>query len=114
MAKYSEDKNLCLLIDPKGQKVSVAIRLESKFLSRENNIGDFSYTQKIEGEGHKEIIIPKEAFKSSSDQKIEWSKIATMEISMMNRENKQRINLTSSGEDGYLKSIKLKASDINN
>ena len=114
LAKYSEDKNLCLLIDPKGQKVSVTIRLESKFLSRENNIGDFSYTQKIEGESHKEIIIPKEAFKSSSDQKIEWSKIATMEISMMNRENKQRINLTSSGEDGYLKSIKLKASDINN
>ncbi|MEC8659326.1 MAG: hypothetical protein VXY33_09015, partial [Verrucomicrobiota bacterium] len=114
LAKYSEDKNLCLLIDPKGQKVSVTIRLESKFLSRENNIGDFSYTQKIEGESHKEIIISKEAFKSSSDQKIEWSKIATMEISMMNTENKQRINLTSSGEDGYLKSIKLKASDINN
>ena len=33
---------------------------------------------------------------------------------MMNTENKQRINLTSSGEDGYLKSIKLEASDINN
>ena len=107
LTKYPENKNLCLLIDPQGQKISVKIRLESKFLSRENNIGDFSYTQKVQGDGPKEIILPKEAFKSSSDRKIEWSKIATMEISMMNMENKQRINLTSSGEDGYLKSIKF-------
>ena len=107
LTKYSENKNLCLLIDPKGQKISVTIRLESKFLSRENNIGDFSYTQKVQGDGPKEIVIPKEAFKSSSDRKIEWSKIATMEVSMMNMENKQRISLTSSGEDGYLKSIKF-------
>ena len=107
LTKYPENKNLCLLIDPQGQKISVTIRLESKFLSRENNIGDFSYTQKVQGDGPKEIVVPKEAFKSSSDRKIEWSKIATMEVSMMNMENKQRIKLTSSGEDGYLKSIKF-------
>ena len=114
LAKFSENKNLCLLIDPQGQKISVTIRLESKFLSRENNIGDFSYTQKVQGDGPKEIVVPKEAFKSSSDRKIEWSKIATMEVSMMNMENKQRINLTSSGEDGYLKSIKFTDSTNSN
>ena len=43
LTKYPENKSLCLLIDPQGQKISVTIRLESKFLSRENNIGDFSY-----------------------------------------------------------------------
>tara|TARA_B100001250_G_C19433622_1_gene628598 strand:- start:33 stop:560 length:528 start_codon:yes stop_codon:yes gene_type:complete len=107
LAKFSENKSLCLLVDPKDKDLVVTIRLDSKFLSRENNIGDFSYTQKVQGDGPKEIILPKEAFKSSSDRKIEWSKIATMEISMMNMENKQRINLTSSGEDGYLKSIKF-------
>ena len=53
------------------------------------------------------MVVHKEAFKSSSNRKIEWSKIATMEISMMNMEKKQRISLTSSGEDGYLKSIKF-------
>ena len=37
-----------------------------------------------------------------------------MEISMMNMENKQRINLTSSGEDGYLKSIKFTDSTNSN
>ena len=89
-------------------------RLESKFLSRENNIGGFSYTQKVQGNDPKEMVVTKEAFKSSSDQKIEWSKIATMEISMMNMENKQRINLTSSGEDGYLKSIKFTDSTNSN
>ena len=107
LTKYPENKSLCLLIDPQGQKISVTIRLESKFLSRENNIGDFSYTQNVQGDGPLEIIVPKEAFKTISDRKIEWSKIATMEISMMNMENKQRIILTSSGEDGYLKSIKF-------
>ena len=60
------------------------------------------------------MVISKEAFKSISDRKIEWSKIATMEISMMNMENKQRINLTSSGEDGYLKSIKFTDSTNSN
>lgn len=114
LAKFSEDKSLCLLIDQKDKDLVVTIRLESKFLSRENNIGNFSYTQKVQGEGLKEIIVPKEAFKTSSDRKIEWSKIATMEISMMNMENKQRINLTSSGEDGYLKSIKFTDSTNSN
>ena len=114
LAKFSENKSLCLLIDPKDKDLVVTIRLESKFLSRENNIGNFSHTQKVQGEGLKEIIVPKEAFKTSSDRKIEWSKIATMEISMMNMENKQRINLTSSGEDGYLKSIKFTDSTNSN
>ena len=103
-----------MLIDQKDKDLVVTIRLESKFLSRENNIGNFLYTQKVQGEGLKEIIVPKEAFKTSSDRKIEWSKIATMEISMMNMENKQRINLTSSGEDGYLKSIKFTDSTNSN
>ena len=107
LTKFSENKSLCLLIDPKDKNLVVTIRLESKFLSRENNIGDFSYTQKVQGEGPKEMVVHKEAFKSSSNRKIEWSKIATMEISMMNMEKKQRISLTSSGEDGYLKSIKF-------
>ena len=107
LTKFSENKSLCLLIDPKDKNLVVTIRLESKFLSRENNIGDFSYSQKVRGQGPLEIIVPKEAFKTISDRKIEWSKIATMEISMMNMENKQRISLTSSGEDGYLKSIKF-------
>ena len=114
LAKFSENKSLCLLIDPKDKDLVVTIRLESKFLSRENNIGNFSYTQKVQGNDPKEMVVPKEAFKSSIDRKIEWSKIATMEISMMNMENKQRINLTSSGEDGYLKSIKFTDSTNSN
>ena len=114
LAKFSENKSLCLLIDPKDKDLVVTIRLESKFLSRENNIGNFSYTQKVQGNYPKEMVVPKEAFKSSIDRKIEWSKIATMEISMMNMENKQRVNLISSGEDGYLKSIKFTDSTNSN
>ena len=114
LAKFSENKSLCLLIDPKDKDIVVTIRLESKFLSRENNIGNFSYTQKVQGNYPKEMVVPKEAFKSSIDRKIEWSKIATMEISMMNMENKQRVNLISSGEDGYLKSIKFTDSTNSN
>ena len=68
----------------------------------------------MQGNVPKEMVVSKEAFKSSSDRKIEWSKIATMEISMMNMENNQRINLTSSGEDGYLKSIKFTDSTNSN
>ena len=103
-----------MLIDPKDKDLVVTIRLESKFLSRENNIGNFSYTQKVQGNYPKEMVVPKEAFKSSINRKIEWSKIATMEISMMNMENKQRVNLISSGEDGYLKSIKFTDSTNSN
>ena len=107
LAKFSENKSLCLLVDPKDKDLVVTIRLESKFLSRENNIGDFSYSQKVRGQGPLEIIVPKEAFKTISDRKLEWSKIATFQISMIEEKTKKRIDLTSSGEDGYLKSIKF-------
>ena len=111
LAKFSENKSLCLLVDPKDKDLVVTIRLESKFLSRENNIGDFSYSQKIRGQGPLEIIVPKEAFKTISDRKLEWSKISTFQISMVEEKTKKRINLTSSGENGYLKSIKFTGFD---
>ncbi|RZO13451.1 MAG: hypothetical protein EVB09_10475 [Verrucomicrobiaceae bacterium] len=113
LAKFSENKNLCLLIDPKNKDLLVTLRLESKFLSRENNIGDFSYSQKVQGDVPVEIIVPKEAFKASSDRKLEWSKVATFQISMIEEQTKQRIDLTSSGKNGYLKSIKF-IDSINN
>jgi hypothetical protein len=103
----SNDKQLALTIDPKGKKLSLRLNTTSTFLSRENNIGNFSLVKRIEGKGAREIRIDRKEFKGAKGKTLEWSKIATFDVTLVDEATKAKLNLTSAEGHNVLQMLRL-------
>lgn len=103
----SNTKKLSLTIDPQGKRLLLRLNAGSKFLSRQNNLGDFSSVKSISGDGPQEVLIRREDFRSTDKQMLEWSKIATFEITILDETTKQKIDLTSKAGHAILQRILL-------
>jgi dienelactone hydrolase len=103
----SNDKQLALTIDPKGKKLSLRLNTSSTFLSRENNIGNFSLVKRIEGKGPREIRIDRTEFKGAKGNQLEWSKIATFDVTLVDESTKAKLILTSGDGPKVLQMIRL-------
>ncbi|MAE40162.1 MAG: hypothetical protein CML07_04455 [Psychrobacter sp.] len=95
----SNSKKLSLTIDSQGKRLSLRLSVGSSFLSRKNNLGNFSFTKRVHGEGPQEIVIGRDDFKSTDGKTLEWAKIATFEITLVDEETKAKLDLTS--QEGY-------------
>jgi dienelactone hydrolase len=103
----SNGKKLSLTIDPHGKRLSLRLGVGSSFLSRRNNLGNFSFVKRVQGQGPQEVIVSREDFKSADGKTLEWSKIATFEITIVDEETKQKIDLTTHIGYAILKLISL-------
>ena len=99
-------KRLSVTIDPQGKKLALRLGVKSGFLNRPDNLGDFSFAKSVSGDGPQEILIRREDFKSSDHKTLEWSKIATFEVTIIDLENKQKLDLTSPMGHAVLQVIK--------
>jgi dienelactone hydrolase len=103
----SNNKKLLLTIDPDGKRLVVRLNLGSSFLSRKDNLGDFSLVRNVEGQGNQEVIVGREDFKSADGKKLEWSKVATFEITIVDRASRAKLDLTTKDGHAVLRSIQL-------
>ncbi len=103
----SPNKKLAIQIDPKGRQLALRLNVSSQFLSRENNLGNFSYTTRIAGDQPRELIISTGEFKSADNKRLEWSKIATFEVTLIDETTRGKIELTSPEGQTILKQIRL-------
>ena len=103
----ANSKKLSLTIDPQGKRLSLRLAAGSRFLSREDNLGNFSYVKSIRGQGPQEIMIARDEFKSADGKTLEWSKIATFEITMVDEDSKEKLDLTSKEGHEVLQLIEL-------
>ena len=103
----SNERKLSLTIDPKGRNLSLRLNAGSKFLSQENNLGDFSYAKRVSGDGAQEILIGREEFKGGNGKSLEWAKIATFEVTIVDEATKAKLDLTSKEGHEILKLIQL-------
>jgi hypothetical protein len=103
----SDNKKLLLTIDPDGKRLVVRLNLGSSFLSRKDNLGDFSLVRNVEGQGNQEVIVGREDFKSADGKKLEWSKVATFEITIVDRASRAKLDLTTKDGHAVLRSIQL-------
>lgn len=103
----SNTKKLSLTIDPQGQKLTLRLNAKSSFLSRPDNIGEFSYSKNINGDETQEIVVDRADFKGEDGRTLEWSKIATFEVTMTDRDSQQKLDLTSASGHNVLQEIKL-------
>jgi hypothetical protein len=103
----SNNKKLALTIDPHGKKLSLRLSASSKFLNQKDNLGDFSFTKIVQGEKPLEVLIDRSEFKSGDDKTLEWSKIATFTVTIVDTTTRQSVNLTSKEGQLILQRIKL-------
>ena len=103
----SNDKKLSLTINPLGKKLRLRINLESQFLSRPNNLGKFSYTREINGNKAQTVVIDRDDFKNADGKTVEWPKIATCEITIVDQETQAKLDLTQTAGHEILRKIEL-------
>ena len=107
MINRSNDKVLAFTIDPQGRDHTLRLRLGSSFLSRENNLGNFTYNTKISGKGPQQVLIARKDFKGEKDKELEWAKIATFHVTLVDHTQRKAIKLTDPETHTILKRIKL-------
>jgi dienelactone hydrolase len=107
MINRSNHKVLAFTIDPQGRDHTLRLRLGSSFLSRENNIGTFTYNTKVTGKGPQQVLIKRKDFKSEKDVELEWAKIATLNITLVDLKQRKAVRLTDPKTHSILKRIEL-------
>lgn len=107
----TNDKLLALTVDPEGRRLSLRMNAESKFLSRENNLGSFSSVKRVEGKGARVIRIDREEFEGLDGKTLEWSKIASFDVSIVDEATQAKLDLTSAEGHKVLQLIQLVESD---
>ncbi len=103
----SDTKKLALTIDPHGKRLSLRLNVGSSFLNRKDNLGNFSFVKRISGKGPQEIVISREEFTSADGNTLEWSKIATFEVTIVDEKTKQKLDLASNAGHPFLRLIEL-------
>ena len=107
MIKRSNDQVLAFTIDPKGRDHTLRLRLGSSFLSRENNLGSFTYNTKVNGNRPQKILIKRKDFKSEKDLELEWSKISTFNVALIDLQKKASVPLTDPASHSILQKIEF-------
>lgn len=102
---FSNDKKLSFRIDPRGRKLSLRLRADSRFLSEGLNLGSFSLSRSIDGKGPQDLVIDRHDFKSKDARELEWSRITRFYLSIVDEASKDRVDLTSKERREMLKSI---------
>ena len=103
----SNNKKLALTIDPQGKQLSLRLSASSKFLDQNDNLGDFSYSKLVKGEKPLKVLIDRTEFKSGDDKALEWSKIATFTVTIVDTTTRQTVILTSKEGQLILQRIEL-------
>ncbi|HBV63888.1 MAG TPA: hypothetical protein DEF45_12790 [Rhodopirellula sp.] len=103
----SDRNQLSIKINPAGKRLSLRLNAGSKFLSQENNLGDFVYVKSIEPGQPQQIVISRNEFKNPDGKTLEWSKVATFEITLIDRDTNQKVMLTSEAGQKHIEFIKL-------
>lgn len=109
----SNNNQLSIKINPQGKRLALRLNAGSKFLSQENNLGDFVYSKRIDGKRTQEIVITRRDFKHQEGKTLEWAKIATFEVTLIDRETNQKVILTSKPGQEFIESINLTKTEPN-
>ena len=103
---------LAISLDLKqGQEHLIGLEIDSKYIGPGKDIGKFHYERKVSGDGPQTILLEAGDFNkeptNSNDQPLEWSKISTFTITLIDDKTKQKIKLASPGGAEILKRIEL-------
>ena len=107
MINRSNHKVLAFTIDPQGRDHTLRLRLGSSFLSRENNLGNFTFSTRLSGNGPQKILIDRTDFKSEKGTELEWAKVSTFNVTLVDLKQRETVRLTDPKTHSILKRIEL-------
>ena len=99
----------------KGQELLMNLDIDGRYNDPDKEIGKFSYSRIVNGNGAQIIILEPKDFKKGKTRKgkkenntpLEWSKVTTFTICLTDNKTKRKINLSGSGKTGVLRRIEL-------
>ena len=103
-------KKLCLNLNPGGKKYLISMNTSSRFLGLRRDQSNYFFNKVITGNEWQKIIVSPEDFKThdkKTEEKLEWEKVVTFTLSIMDMESKQKVDLTSEKRKQLLQSIDL-------
>ncbi|MEC7978454.1 MAG: acetylxylan esterase [Planctomycetota bacterium] len=103
----TNDKKLVIRMHGQGKKWSLRIRTSSKFLDRSKNQGDFVYQVGVEGQGIQTVIIHRKDFAGPEDKTLEWAKIETFTLTLIDLSTGEAIKLYPDMAASYFEEIAL-------
>ncbi len=103
----SNDKKLLLRIDPRGRRLSIRLRADSRFLSQGLDQGSFSLARSVQGNGPQDVMIDRRDFTGNDGKALQWSRITRFYLSIVDEDSKAKIDLTAKEGRGVLKMISL-------
>jgi len=104
---FSNNKKLLFRINPGGRKLSLLLGVDSRFLGKGLDLGNFFLSRSIEGDGPQDVVIDRHDFKSKDSKELEWSRITRFHLSIMDVTTKEKVALTSKEGLSVLKKISL-------
>lgn len=104
---FSNDNKLAFSMSPAGRKLSLRLRADSKFLGHGKDLGSFSLVRTLEGDGPQKVIVGREEFKHENGKTLEWSKISTFSLSILDIATKKKMDLTSPENASILKRMDM-------
>jgi len=107
----SNARKLLLRLDPGGRKLSLRLATDSRFLDNRLNQGNYSFSRRIEGTGPCDLLVDRHEFKAGGNGKnesvLEWAKVTLFDLSIVDEETREKVDLTSQEGCGMLKLITL-------
>ncbi len=102
-----DGRKLVFTIDPHGKSLVLRLRTDSKFLSPADSQGDFTLTKQVSGSGLQEVVIRREDFQGPDGKTLQWAKIATFQVTLVDVEGKATLPLGSKEGQAYVQAIRL-------
>ena len=100
-------KRLAITLDPQDKRLVLRLKTSSKFLDRRSNQGDFSCQKVFSTGGPQTWIIDRQDFVGPEGVTIEWDKVATFTLSLVDPEARQTLPLMTEQGQSYLKKIEM-------
>ena len=112
----SPENKLAITLDLKqGQELLLRLDVDGKYNDPDQAIGKFHVERSISGHGPQTLLLEARDFKKGKQRKgktenenpLEWSKITTFAITLMDAKTERKINLATPGGAGVIKRVEL-------
>lgn len=103
----SNSKRLVLTINPHGKPLTLRVQTNSKFLHRPDNQGTFTATKQMNGNASHDVVFRREDFTGPDGKTLEWAKIETLQVTLIDRDAKSPISLAHESGQLFIQTIKL-------
>lgn len=103
----SNNKKLAISLSPKGKNLLIVLRVSSKFLAPQDNLGDFTFRRPIHGTQPVTLKIDRTEFESKDGKTLEWSKIGNFSVTIVERTTGEKLKLAEPNGTQVLNRIEL-------